>query len=48
MANVKKSETNPFEKKVQREGLKNGFYGYLSLSHQVGNPPKPIGKKRVT
>ena len=28
---------------VQREGLENGFYGYLSLSHQVGNPPTPIG-----
>ena len=29
---------------VQREGLKTGFYGHLSLSHQVGNPPKPLGK----
>jgi hypothetical protein len=27
---------------VQRTGLENGFYGYLSLSHRVGNPPEPI------
>ena len=32
---------------VQREGLETGFYGYLSLSHQVGNPPKPIGGLQV-
>jgi len=28
---------------VQREGLNSGFYGHLSLSHQVGNPPLPKG-----
>ena len=32
---------------VQREGLNNGFYGHLSLSHQVGNPPVPLGKFSV-
>jgi len=33
-----------FTTMVQREGLKSGFYGHLSLSHQVGNPPIPLGK----
>ena len=32
------------ENLVQTEGLKSGFYGHLSLSHQIGNPPKPLGK----
>lgn len=33
-----------FDTQVQRTGLDNGFYGHLSLSHVVGNPPKPLGK----
>ena len=27
---------------VQREGVKSGFYSHLSLSHEIGNPPKPL------
>jgi hypothetical protein len=27
---------------VQREGVKGGFYSHLSLSHEIGSPPKPL------
>ena len=30
---------------VQRTGLENGFYGFLSLSHRVGTPPEPLEVK---
>lgn len=35
-----------FDTQVQRAGVESGFYGHLSLSHVVGNPPKPLGESR--
>ena len=35
-----------FDTQLQRAGVENGFYGHLSLSHRVGNPPEPLGEYR--
>lgn len=35
-----------FDTQLQRAGVENGFYGHLSLSHRVGNPPEPLGECR--